>query len=226
MIVLNNVIKQFGSGITALQNINLEIKPAEFVFLTGPSGAGKTTLLKLLIRDLLPTEGTVFVDNIDITKLPAKKIPQIRRQIGMVFQDFKLLYDRTVFENVALTLHILGEPANDIKEKVKTMLKIVGLEKQQELFPVQLAGGELQRAVIARAVVHQPKVVLADEPTGNLDPATSWKIINLFKEINEQFKTTVVMATHNADIVNSLSKRVVILDKGKIVSDKMKGSYL
>lgn len=226
MIVLNNVIKQFGSGITALQNINLEIKPAEFVFLTGPSGAGKTTLLKLLIRDLLPTEGTVFVDNIDITKLPAKKIPQIRRQIGMVFQDFKLLYDRTVFENVALTLHILGEPTNDIKEKVKTMLKIVGLEKQQELFPVQLAGGELQRAVIARAVVHQPKVVLADEPTGNLDPATSWKIINLFKEINEQFKTTVVMATHNADIVNSLSKRVVILDKGKIVSDKMKGSYL
>lgn len=226
MIVLNNVIKQFGSGITALQNINLEIKPAEFVFLTGPSGAGKTTLLKLLIRDLLPTEGTVFVDNIDITKLPAKKIPQIRRQIGMVFQDFKLLYDRTVFENVALTLHILGEPANDIKEKVKTMLEIVGLEKQQELFPVQLAGGELQRAVIARAVVHQPKVVLADEPTGNLDPATSWKIINLFKEINEQFKTTVVMATHNADIVNSLSKRVVILDKGKIVSDKMKGSYL
>lgn len=224
MIKFENITKKFGNGTIALEEINLEIPKGEFVFVCGPSGAGKTTILRLLIRDLLPTTGSIFLNDWDIGKLPSGKIPQLRRRVGMVFQDFKLLHDRTVFENVALSLEILGEKEKIIQEKVNEVLESLGLVDQANLFPLQLAGGELQRTVLARAIVGKPEVILADEPTGNLDPGTAWEIINLLQEINKS-GVTVIMATHNVDIVDSLGKRVVKLDKGKIKKDEKKGKY-
>lgn len=224
MIKFEKVTKKFGNGVVALEDINLEISDKEFLFVTGPSGAGKTTLLRLLIRDLLPTSGVVILNDWDLGKLPKSKIPHLRRRVGMVFQDFKLLHDRTVFENVALALEIVKKNQREIERKVGEILEAVGLTAQSGLFPLQLAGGELQRTVLARALVTSPEVILADEPTGNLDPATGWEIIRLLEEINKT-GTTVVMATHNVDIVNSLGKRVVSLDKGKIVKDEKRGKY-
>lgn len=224
MIVFSNVSKKYGNGIIALEDVNLEIKSGEFVFITGHSGAGKTTLLRLLIRDLIPSNGKININGEDLSKLEKKDIPFFRRKIGVIFQDFKLLQDRTVGENVAIAKEILGNNKSEIQKGVDEILKVVGLEKQKDLFPSQIAGGELQRTVIARALIQEPEIILADEPTGNLDPGTSWEILQVLSTINK-LGITVLMATHNAEIVNSLGKRVIRIEKGRIVSDEEKGKY-
>ncbi len=224
MLIFNHVTKKFGSGIIALDDISVEIKQGEFVFLVGPSGAGKSTLLKILTRELLPTSGKVTVEGQDITKLKAGQIPTFRRKIGVVFQDFKLLDDRTVFENVALTLEVLGKNEVQIQKEVEHTLKLVNIWDRRNLFPRQLSGGEAQRTVIARAVVGKPNIVLADEPTGDLDQKTAWGVIQLLNEINS-WGTIVLMATHNQEIVNTLKKRVILLKMGKIAKDLKVGKY-
>lgn len=224
MIRFEKVTKKFPNGTVAIENLDLRIEEGEFVFITGPSGAGKTTLLRLLLREFLPTEGKIFLKDEDVVNLKRSKVADLRRRIGAVFQDFKLLSDRTVFENVALSLEIIGEKETEVKKKVSALLNLVGLEDRVDFFPRQLAGGELQRVVLARSLAVGPEVLFADEPTGNLDPQTSWQIINLLKKVNAQ-GITLIMATHNFDIVDSLSQRVVHLEKGKVVSDKEKGKY-
>lgn len=224
LITFDDVSKLYGKKTAALKNVSFEIESGEFVFLVGQSGAGKTTVLRLLIHDLLPSHGKVVIDKSETSKLKKKDIPQLRRKIGMIFQDFKLLFDRTVYENVAIALEISNKSRKEIDKKVREVIKLVGLEDKIDLFPAQLSAGELQRAAIARAVVGGPKVLLADEPTGNLDPTTSWEILKIIKEINK-LGTTVIMATHNADIVNSMKKRVISLHKGKIASDEAEGKY-
>lgn len=223
MIKFKEVTKKFGD-VTALERVSFEIKPKEFIFITGPSGAGKTTVARLIIRDFLPSSGVVEIDGTDIVELPKKQVPTLRKNIGMIFQDLKLLHDQTVFENVALTLRVLGKAEEEIKDEVEKVLKLVGLSDRADFFPAQLAGGELQRVCIARAVVGKPEIVFADEPTGNLDLNTAWQIVRLLKEVNELGKT-VIMATHNFEIVNEMKERVIELDKGKLVSDKKKGKY-
>ncbi|MCL5675851.1 MAG: ATP-binding cassette domain-containing protein [Patescibacteria group bacterium] len=224
MIELKNVNKKFGSGQTALDNVSLEINDGEFVFVVGPTGSGKTTLIRLLIRELLPDSGKIIVDKEEITKKNYKKISALRRKTGVVFQDFKLLWERTLAENVALPLEVLGLPGKEIKNKVNQLLDKFKLSDLAQKFPVQISGGELQRVVIARAMIAEPKILLADEPTGNLDPKTSWEIVKLLSDINSS-GTTVLMATHNADIVNSLGKRVIRLEHGKIIKDEKEGKY-
>jgi len=223
MIKFDKVSKKFGE-VVALQDVSFKIEPGEFVFLIGPSGAGKTTIAKLIIREYLPSEGAVEIAGMDLAKIPRKKIPQLRRMIGTVFQDLKLLADRTVFENVAMTLKVLGEKEEKIGEEVANVLKLVGLSERADFFPAQLAGGELQRVCIARAVIGKPEIIIADEPTGNLDIGTARQIVKLLKKINEMGKT-VIMATHNFEIVNTFQERVIRLEKGKIISDKKKGKY-
>ncbi len=222
MVKFDNVSKKFGS-IFALEDVSFEIKKGEFVFVTGASGAGKTTILRLLLREFRPDSGRVFIENKDIATLRSGEVPFYRRKIGFVFQDFKLLPDRTVFENVALALEITGEAAN-AKSRIIEVLKEVDLSERANLFPRQLAGGEQQRTVIARALVGNPKIILADEPTGNLDPATGKQIISLLDRATQD-GTTVIMATHNENLVNSLKRRVIKLAKGKVVSDKISGKY-
>lgn len=207
-----------------MANATFEFDKGEFVFLTGPSGAGKTTVVKLILGEYLPTEGKIFFGNEDLTKISQKKISLLRRQIGVIFQDFKLISGRTVFENVALPLEIIGEKKTKIEKEAEEALKKVGLDERIYFFPAQLAGGELQRTSLARALVKKPLILLADEPTGNLDPASCWQLIKLLKKINKE-GTTILMTTHNVDIVNSVRARVIKLDKGKIVSDKEKGEY-
>ena len=223
MIRLENVTKKFGE-VVALANVSLTIKKGEFVFLTGPSGAGKTTIIRLLLSEYKPTEGKIFFDKQNLAAITRSKIPVLRRQIGVIFQDFKLITDRTVFENIALPLEIIGEKKAKIDQEVKQILKKVNLEDRAHFFPAQLAGGELQRVSLARALVKKPLILLADEPTGNLDPICSWQLMKLLKKINKE-GTTVMMATHNVDIVNSLSARVVKLEKGRIIKDEKKGKY-
>lgn len=223
MILFEAVSKKFGST-TALDDISLEIKQGEFVFLVGPSGAGKTTLLKILTRENLPSMGKVTVNHMDVTKLKDKDVPSLRRKVGVVFQDFKLLDDRTVFENVALTLEVLGKSDDEIAKAVEHTLKLVEIWDRRNLFPRQLSGGEAQRTAIARAVVGKPDMVLADEPTGDLDPKTAWGVIQLLNEINS-WGTTIIMATHNQEIVNTLKRRVVSLKQGKITKDSKEGRY-
>lgn len=207
-----------------MEDVSLRIDQGEFVFITGHSGAGKTTLIKLLLCEYLPTSGTIEANEQKINKIPRKKIHLWRRKIGVVFQDYKLFDDKTVFENVSVPLEIQGLPKSKIKERVEKILKLVGLEERSSLFPSQLAGGELQRTSLARAVVTAPEILLADEPTGNLDPVTAREMIELFKEINNK-GTTILMATHNQEIVDSYKTRVIQLDKGKIVRDEQKGKY-
>ncbi len=223
MIKFDAVTKKFGST-TALDDISLEIRRGEFVFLVGLSGAGKSTLLRTLTRELLPTSGKVLVDKTDLTQLKNREIPRLRRKIGFVFQDFKLLDDRTVFENVALTLEVLGKSDEEIAKAVEHTLKLVEIWDKRNLFPRQLSGGEAQRTAIARAFIGKPDIILADEPTGDLDPTTAWGVIQLLKEINS-WGTTILMATHNSEVVNSLKKRVVVLKKGKITKDSKEGKY-
>ncbi|MBI4033257.1 MAG: ATP-binding cassette domain-containing protein [Candidatus Blackburnbacteria bacterium] len=220
MVRFEKVTKKFGA-IVALQDISFEVKEGEFVFITGPSGSGKTTLIRLLLRELTPDAGRISIEGRDIATLKGRDMPFYRRKIGVVFQDFKLIPDRTVYENVGLALEISGEVSD---KKIKEVLEEVELAERASLFPRQLAGGELQRAVLARALVGGPKLILADEPTGNLDPATAREIVRLFDHAAHG-GTTVLMATHNADIVNALKHRVINLKRGKIVGDKKNGGY-
>lgn len=223
MIQLLEVTKIYGTGTAALSDINLQIDKGEFVFLVGPSGSGKSTLLRLLIRDMIPSKGTIVVNEWDIVKLPNKKIPELRKKIGVVFQDLKLLMDRTIFENIILPLEMADVTRAEAEERVHDIMSLVGIAEHKDKFPVQLSGGELQRAAIARALVFGPDILLADEPTGNLDVATSWEIVKLLQDINKS-GTTILMATHNTDIVSSLLKRVVTLEKGKLVKDDKRGN--
>lgn len=225
MIEFKKVTKQFGEGTVALDKVSFTIEPGKFVFIVGPSGAGKTTILRLLIREILPTTGSIFLEKEEVNTLHPKKIPGLRRKIGAAFQDYKLLRDRTVFENISLPLEILGKPREIVRSEASEILELIGLKEKGDLFPLQLSGGELQRAVIARALAPKPSILFADEPTGNLDPGTAWQIVKLLKQINETGKT-VIMATHNFDIVDSLNERVITLEKGKITSDKKKGKYI
>ena len=214
MIVFHEVSKQY-DGLTALADINLEIGDSEFVFLTGKSGAGKSTLLKMIIREEQPTSGKVFVDDLEISSLPSSYIPKLRRKVATIFQDFKLLPQRTVFENVAFPLEILGLDDPQIKKTVGEILKLVSLEEKLDNFPYQLSGGEAQRTAIARAMVLRPEIILADEPTGNLDSGSAWEVMQLLAKLNS-LGTTVVMATHNADIFSSLPHRTLIMDDGRV----------
>lgn len=220
MIEFQNVSKKFGVGVSALDDVSFVIDPGSFVFLVGPTGSGKTTILRLIIRDLLPTHGTVLLGEWNLNKLPGGKVPHLRRKIGMVFQDLKLLMDRTVLENVILPLQITGVAEKEAKQKAQELLMIVGLGEKIEKFPLQLSGGEKQRVAIARALIYEPEVILADEPTGNLDRDTSIQIIDVFESINKQRGTTILMATHNTELIDKTKKRVIGLRNGKIVEDK------
>lgn len=224
LIKFDNVNKKYSSAISALTDINLEIKGGEFVFIVGSSGAGKSTLLRLLAREYLPTSGKILIDDLDITKLKNKEVAFYRRKVGFVFQDFKLLEDRTVFENVAIALEVRNYDDLEIQKEVERILKLFEIWNRKNLFPGQLSGGEAQRTAIARAMIGKPDILLADEPTGDLDPQTSWGVIQLLNEINS-WGTTVIMATHNADIVNTLKRRVVSLKDGKINRDRPSGKY-
>ena len=223
MVKFENVTKKFGE-VTALNGVSFVIESGEFVFVIGPSGAGKSTLVRLILKECLPTEGTIKVKNFNLQELSKKKIPEYRRQIGVVFQDFKLLSDQTVFENVALALRVLNEAEEKIEQKVLNILDLVGLKGKDDFFPSQLSGGELQRVCLARAIVGEPEIIIADEPTGNLDLGIARQIVDLLKKINEAGKT-IIMATHNFEIVNTLGQRVIELDEGKLVSDQKKGKY-
>lgn len=224
MIKFDHISKLYSQDAHALDDVTAEIQDGEFVFLIGPSGAGKTTLLRLLLRDLVPTSGKIYVDDWELSSMPKNNIHLLRRKIGMVFQDFKLLTDRTVFENVAIGLEILGKKKHELEKGVGDILELVSLSKKRNLFPLQLSAGELQRVSIARALVAGPKILLADEPTGNLDPKTAWEILDILKEVNN-IGTTIIMATHNVGIVNEMKKRTIALKHGKIVSDEEKGRY-
>lgn len=224
MIRFDNVTKEYWDGTKALKDVSLKIEPGEFTFLVGPSGAGKTTILKMLIREELPTSGDIFLNEYSIPHLKNKFIPKLRREVGVVFQDFKLLPTKNVFENVAISLEVGGKKDHEIKEIVTEMLKKVGLAGKEKNFPAELSGGECQRVAIARALCHSPLVLAADEPTGMIDPVASWEIMQLLSKINDE-GTTVIVATHNIDIVDSFKKRVVELKSGKIVRDEPKGKY-
>lgn len=223
MIQFDSVTKSYPLGTTALDDVTFAIEPNEFTFLVGTSGAGKTTILNLILGDLYPTTGTVIVNDMDISSKKSKKIEELRRRIGVVFQDFKILQDKDVFENIALGLHIQELPMKKIKEEVHEVLTLVGLEGKHNYFPVQLSAGELQRVAIARAMCGDRHIILADEPTGNLDPKTTWDIMKIFKKVEDH--KTIIIATHNTDIVNSMKKRVLVLKKGKLIKDMKKGGY-
>lgn len=224
MIEYINVSKKYSSGVMALSNINLRIKKGEFVFLVGYSGAGKTSLVKLLLKEIEPTKGKIIVNNIDITKLRDRQIPYLRRNIGVVFQDFRLLPNKTIYENIAFAKEIIGASPREINRQVSTVLDLVGLSNKKNCYPNELSGGEQQRISIARAMVNNPDVIIADEPTGNLDPDTAWDIMKLLKEVN-MMGTTVIMVTHAKEIVDFMKRRVIALDGGKIVRDEEKGVY-
>jgi cell division transport system ATP-binding protein len=224
VLVLNNVTKTYPNGRNALQEVDLVIPEGDFVFLVGPSGAGKSTLMKLLIRDELATEGTVLLDGEDLAKLPRRRVPRVRRKIGIVFQDYKLLPTKTVRENIAFALEVTGTPRGRIGPAVERSMALVGLTASADQKPSQLSGGEQQRTAIARALVHDPRIVIADEPTGNLDPLISWEIIQLLLRINE-LGVTVLMATHDAEVVSALRKRVVALEDGHVMRDELSGTY-
>jgi len=223
MIVFDKVTKKFPLGNLALQDVSFEIEDNEFVFLVGPSGAGKTSIIKLILKEISPTSGSIIVNDLDLTDKKFSQTLDLRRQIGVVFQDFKILSDKNIFENVALALKVTGEHGQMMKEKVGDVLKLVGLEDKEKVFPVQLSAGELQRIAIARAIVGDRKIVLADEPTGNLDPKTSWEIMRIFKKL--EGKKTIIFATHNTDIVDSMRKRVLMMKNSKLIKDQRKGGY-
>ncbi len=225
IIYLNNVNKSYSTGVPALNGINLTIGRGEFVFIVGDSGSGKSTLIKLLLRELTATSGSVYVMGCDLAKLKHRQIPKFRRNLGVVFQDFRLLNDRNVYENVAFAQRIVQTPANEIRRNVPAILATVGLAGKYKAKTKQLSGGEQQRVALARALVNNPSILLADEPTGNLDPKNSWEIMKLLEEINEA-GTTVIVVTHNREIVNAMQKRVVTMKKGVIVSDEEKGGYI
>ena len=224
MLIMNDVSKVYPGGSVALQDVNVHIEPGEFVFVVGPSGAGKSTFIKMLFREVLPTTGSIFVNGMDILALSPKEIPFMRRQLGIIFQDYRLLPDRTVFENVAFAMQVIEAPHRKIRRQVNSVLDLVGLRHRSNAYPNELSGGEQQRIAIARAIVNDPVFVIADEPTGNLDPETSWDIMEIFKEINSA-GTTIVMATHDKDVVDAMGKRVIAIEQGRIVRDEKEGAY-
>lgn len=226
MIQIFNVSKTYKGEVTveALKNINLHIKRGEFVFLVGPSGAGKSTLARLLIREELPTEGQILVNGRSLLRLREREIPYYRRKIGFIFQDFRLLMDRTVYENVAFAMEAMEFPKHEVKEKVPAVLEMVGLQDKLNAYPHQLSGGQQQRVCIARAIVNNPFVIIADEPTGNLDPDTSWEVMNILEAINKR-GTTVITVTHDRESVNRMQKRVIALVGGHLARDEERGGY-
>ena len=224
MIKIEGVSKSYGNGAPALSNLNLEIEEGEFVFVVGASGSGKSTFIKLLLKELNPTEGTIVVDDVNLSKLKSRGTAKYRRKVGVVFQDFRLLQDRDVYSNIAFAQRVTETSARVIKKKVPAALSLVGLAQKYTAFPKELSGGEQQRVAIARAIVNEPAILLADEPTGNLDPTNSWEIMKLLEEANDR-GTTVLVVTHNQEIVNEMKKRVVTMKKGVIVSDEKKGGY-
>ncbi|GAB4286363.1 MAG: hypothetical protein Kow0081_4390 [Candidatus Dojkabacteria bacterium] len=224
MVQFKNVSKVYPNGLAAVKDINFFVDEGEFVFLIGPSGSGKTTLIELLIRDQKPSEGKIYLNDIDITNLSRNQVYKLRRQIGVIFQDFKLISDKNAYENVAFAMEAAGKKNKEIKETVPYVLDVVGLGNRMDAFPVQLSGGEQQRVAIARAIANNPKLLIADEPTGNLDPASAWDIVQILTKINN-WGTTVIMSTHGTDIVNTLSKRVIQMERGEIVRDDNEGGY-
>ena len=225
MIELENVSKAYSTGAPAIKNMNLKIEKGEFVFIVGNSGSGKSTLIKLLLKELEPTEGTISINGKVLNKMKRSTIPSLRRDMGVVFQDFRLLKDRNVYENIAFAQRVVETPTRVIKRRVPAMLSLVGLSEKYRSFPKELSGGEQQRVALARALVNNPSILLADEPTGNLDPKNSWEIMKLLEEINKR-GTTVLVVTHNREIVDAMSKRVITMNKGVVVSDEKKGGYI
>ncbi|WP_100332329.1 cell division ATP-binding protein FtsE [Bacillus xiapuensis] len=224
MIDMKGVTKKYPNGVTALHDIDVSIKQGEFLYVVGPSGAGKSTFIKMMYREEKPTNGKIVVNGINLSTLKNKDVPFLRRQVGVVFQDFKLLPTLTVYENVAFAMEVIEESPDKIKKRVMEVLDLVGLKNKARMLPDELSGGEQQRVSIARSIVNKPKVVIADEPTGNLDPETSWDIMSIFQEINGQ-GTTLVMATHNKEIVNTIRHRVLAIESGRIVRDEQRGDY-
>lgn len=224
IIEFKNVSKKYADGTSALDGVSFSIEPGEFVFLIGSSGAGKTTIMNHIVKEEDPTEGDVIVDDVNLLGLKKKDVPLLRRKVGYIYQDFKLLDSGNVFENVALSLHVVDKPSSEIDQIVPNLLNLVGLGDKALRFPKSLSGGEKQRLAIARALAHEPKILLADEPTGNLDSTSSWVVVDLIKKINK-WGTTIIFGTHNEDIVNSLKKRVIHVEKGKIIKDKREGKY-
>ena len=225
MITMESVSKSYSTGVPALNDVSLHIKNGEFVFIVGDSGSGKSTLIKLLLRELTPTSGRIVVNNYDLSRLRRRKVAKFRRNVGVVFQDFRLLKDRNVYENVAFAQRVIEVPTRQIRKNVPAMLSLVGLAGKYKAKTWQLSGGEQQRVALARALVNNPPILLADEPTGNLDPRNSWEIMKLLEEINRR-GTTVLVVTHNREIVNAMRKRVITMRKGIIISDEEKGEYI
>ena len=224
MIEMINVYKKYPNGIVAANGIDVKIEQGDFVYVVGPSGAGKSTFIKMMYREERPTTGDIFINGINLATLKNSKVPYLRRQIGVVFQDFKLLPRLNVYENVAFALEVIEETPKVIRKKVMDVLELVGLKHKARMFPTELSGGEQQRVSIARSIVNTPKLVIADEPTGNLDPETSWDIMNIFEEINAR-GTTIIMATHNREIVNTIRHRVIAVEGGLITRDEYRGEY-
>lgn len=219
-----DVWKTYPNGVMAVNGINFKLDKGEFVYVVGPSGAGKSTFIKMIYREEKPTKGKIIIDNVDISQLKERDIPKLRRKMGVVFQDFKLLPKLTVYENVAFALEVIEEKRENIKRKVMEVLDLVKLKNKARMYPDELSGGEQQRVSIARSIVNNPSIVVADEPTGNLDPDTAWEIMEIFEEINHR-GTSIIMATHNKEIVNTIKKRVVAIEGGRIVRDEQQGEY-
>ncbi len=225
MITMENVSKAYVEGIPAIKNINLKVERGEFVFIVGDSGSGKSTLIKLLLKELEPTSGKIIVNGQNLGRLRRKQIPRYRRKLGVVFQDFRLLRDRNVYENIAFAQRVIMTPTRKIRREVPKMLSMIGLAEKYKSFPKELSGGEQQRVALARALVNHPDLLLADEPTGNLDPKNSWDIMRLLEKINKK-GTTVLVVTHNREIVDEMKKRVVTMKRGVIISDEKEGGYI
>lgn len=224
MIHMKNVTKVYENGAVALNNINVDIRKGEFVFLVGSSGAGKSTFIKMLFREVLPSSGILTVNGRDVIRMANKEVPYLRRSLGVIFQDYRLLPEKTVYENISFAMQVIEAPRRLMQRSVNSVLDIVGLRDKYKCFPHQLSGGEQQRVAIARAIVNNPSIVIADEPTGNLDPETSWGIMDIFQRINAA-GTTIVMATHDKTIVDAMQRRVIAIDDGQIVRDEAQGGY-
>ncbi|TMU84323.1 cell division ATP-binding protein FtsE [Bacillus sp. BHET2] len=224
MIEMKDVYKQYSNGVMAANGFNVHIKQGEFVYVVGPSGAGKSTFIKMMYREERPTKGDIVVNGINLAKMKNSRVPYLRRNVGVVFQDFKLLPSLTIYENIAFALEVIEEHPKQIKKRVMEVLDLVGLKHKARMLPNELSGGEQQRVSIARSIVNTPKLVIADEPTGNLDPETSWDIMNILEDISNR-GTTVIMATHNREIVNTIKHRVIAIENGRIVRDEQRGDY-
>ncbi|MFC0299988.1 cell division ATP-binding protein FtsE [Virgibacillus soli] len=224
MILMENVFKTYTNGVIALNGISVDIEQGEFVYIVGPSGAGKSTFIKSIYREIKPTKGKVIINNMDLSEMKENKVPMLRRNIGVVFQDFRLLPKLTVYENIAFALEVIEETPRNIRKRVMEVLDLVNLKNKARFLPDELSGGEQQRISIARAIVNNPKIVIADEPTGNLDPETSWEIMRVLETVNSQ-GTTIIMATHSKEIVNTIKKRVIAIENGRIVRDEYRGDY-